>query len=83
MILRLLSLLNGWFPYVAGVTLAMAIAAAIWLKGYHACANEHMKAAVKEETAYAKIEQKNMRLSDTELDRALCAHWMRRPCPKT
>ncbi len=78
-----MSLLFRFYPYIAGLAALIAVVIWIWLRGYHACQNEHLAAIVKEENAYVKIEQKNMRLSDAQLHHALCTHWMRRPCPKT
>jgi hypothetical protein len=78
-----MSFLFRWYPYIAGMSILIALTVWIYMNGYQDCQDNHLKAAIKEENAYVKIEQKNMRLSDTQLHRALCAHWMRRPCPKT
>lgn len=72
--------LVGYFPYVAGLSLLLAATVWIYMRGYSSCVSDQNLKLIKEEKNHVRIEQKVMRLSDSELDKRLCAKWMRDPC---
>ena len=63
------------YPYIAGVTLLMAVTVWIYMRGYHDCQSKAALAVIKEENAHAKIEQKVNAVPDSKLDHAL-SRWV-------
>jgi hypothetical protein len=53
--IRVLSLMNGWFPYVAGLSLLLAATVWIYMRGYNACIAHQESVTIKQEKVLNEI----------------------------